>query len=54
MKVTVEDGKVSYTAETDDGVLFQDFVEQILKPAVCAMYSEFLWDQCFGGDNEQA
>ena len=52
MKVTVEDGRVSYTAETDDGVLFQDFVEKVLKPAVCSMYSEYLWDQYFGDDSD--
>jgi len=50
MKVTVEDSGVSYSAETEDTIVFQDFIEQILKPVVCSMYSEYLWDQYFGDE----
>ena len=50
MKVTVEDRGNSYSAESKDDIVFQDFVEKVLKPAVCSMYSEFLWDEYFGGE----
>ena len=50
MKVTVEDRGISYTAESKDDILFHDFVENVLKPAVCSMYSEFQWDEYFGNE----